>query len=104
MSPWTSLPELAGALFPIPGIGHVVGERYDSLAAAPSLRMPALVVHGERDRIIPIGQGERVARALAGPVRWVRVADAGHNDLLARPEVWRELSAFLRAPPTAPPP
>jgi pimeloyl-ACP methyl ester carboxylesterase len=102
MSPWTSLPDLAASLFPLPMIRHAVRERYDSLAAAPAVRVPALVVHGERDRIIPVGHGERVARALGGEVRWVPVTGAGHNDLLGQPEVWEELRRFLRAVPARP--
>ena len=46
-----------------------------------SIRLPALVIHGERDELIPFAQGERISRALAGPVRFVPVSQAGHNDL-----------------------
>jgi pimeloyl-ACP methyl ester carboxylesterase len=57
------------------------------------------VIHGERDRIIPAEQGRRLAELLGaedgGAVRWVEVPGAGHNDLLAHGEVWRELARFL---------
>lgn len=95
LSPWTTLPELAGALFPGWMVRLLLRERYDTLAAAPELELPALVIHGGADRIIPVEHGRRVAAALPA-ARWIEVPGAGHNDLLARPEVWRELAAFLR--------
>lgn len=112
MSPWTTLADVASVHFPESLVRWLVPERYDSLEAAHRAGadgVPALVVHGLRDRIIPVEQGERVAAALrdaapgsdgdeGGPaVRWIPVAGAGHNDLLVHREVWRALDRFLRA-------
>jgi hypothetical protein len=103
LSAWTTLAEVAAAHLPGPLVRPALAGRYDSLAAAPRLTAPALVIHGLSDRIIPAAQGEALARAWAGPVRWVPVAGAGHNDLLAQPVVWEELRTFLQAPgPTEP--
>ena len=55
--------------------------------------MPALVIHGEVDDLIPAAHGKEVAAALGA--RWVPVPSAGHNDLLARDEVWTEMERFL---------
>jgi hypothetical protein len=95
LSPWTHLADVAAVHFPGPLVRPVLAGRFDSLAAAPRVRVPALVIHGEDDRIIPAAQGRRLAEALAGPVRWVPVPDTGHNDLLTRQQVWDELAAFL---------
>lgn len=95
MSAWSRLEELAHRLFPVPFLSRLLPDAYDTLAAAPGVRVPALVIHGGADDIIPAAQGRRVAEALAGPVRWVEVPGAGHNDLLARGVVWEELAAFL---------
>lgn len=99
LSAWSDLPTLAKSHFPIPFLDHAIRDRYDSLAAAREVRVPALVLHGERDTIIPLAHGEQVAGALAGEVRWVSVPGAGHNDLLAQPVVWEELGRFLRGVP-----
>lgn len=110
MSPWTTLADVASVHFPALLVRWVLPERYESSEAASragAAGVPALVVHGVRDRIIPVEQGERIARTLreaapAGggdgedaPVRWVPVPGAGHNDLLAHREVWRALERFL---------
>lgn len=96
MSPWTRLEAIGRDHFPGWLVGLMVRERYDSLAVARRVERPALVVHGARDRIIPIAHGREIAAALPG-ARFVEVPGYGHNDLLAAPEVWRELDEFLRS-------
>lgn len=102
LSPWTSLEDTvrshAPDWFADRFGGWLFGKGYDSLAAARSIRLPALVAHGEDDRVIPVEHGERIAEALreaGSDVRWVRLTGTGHNDLLARPRVWSELARLL---------
>jgi len=95
LSPWTSLPDVGRLLFPGFLVKGLLREGYDSLSAARRVRMPALVVHGEQDPLIPVAHGKAVADAVAGPARWVPVPRAAHNDLLAQDEVWREIARFL---------
>lgn len=97
LSPWTSLAAVGRVHFPAFMVQGLLKERYDSLAAAKQIRVPALVIHGEIDNLIPAAHGKEVAGALAGPTRWVPVPSAGHNDLLAREEVWEEIGRFLDA-------
>ncbi len=96
LSPWTRLEDVAALHFPRWLVRLGLEETYDSLAVAAQLAMPALVVHGEHDEIIPAGQGHSLAAALPN-ARFVLVPNAGHNDLFARPEPWRESLAFLAA-------
>ena len=95
LSPWTSLPDVGRLHFPGFMVSSMLREKYDSLAAAKKVRVPALVIHGELDNLIPAAQGREVAGALSA--RWVPVPSAGHNDLLARGEVWTEMERFLDA-------
>lgn len=100
-SPWTRLEDVAAVHFPRPLVRLLLRERYDSLAAAPTVTVPALVLHGAADTIIPAAQGRQVAAALAGPTRYVEVAGVGHNDLLSHTQVWREVAAFVQSLPGA---
>lgn len=105
LSPWTRLVDVAAVHFPRFLVRWAVRERYDSLDSGRRVAargIPTLVVHGERDTIIPAEQGRRVAEALreagAGSgarTRWLPIPEAGHNDLLAYPEVWDALERFL---------
>lgn len=94
LSPWTDLPSLAGEHFPRWLVSMLLAERYDSLSRAPELAVPVLVVHGGSDRIIPVAHGRRIAEALADAT-YLEVPGAGHNDLLARPEVWQAMRQYL---------
>jgi pimeloyl-ACP methyl ester carboxylesterase len=94
ISPWTRLADVANLHFPAFLVGLGLREDYDSLTQARRVEAPALVVHGVRDGIIPVTQGERIAGALRQS-RWVPIAEAGHNDLLAVPRVWQEIERFL---------
>jgi len=49
------------------------------------IRIPTLIMHGERDDVIPVGEG-RTLLALSGAheKKSLFVAGAGHNDLLER--------------------
>ena len=95
LSAWSDLPSLAAVHYPSWLVGMGLRDRYDSVAAASNVRAPVLMIHGAVDRIIPIDHGRRLAAALADRCRFVEVPEAGHNDLLARHQVWQELRAFL---------
>jgi hypothetical protein len=100
LSPWTTLPDAARRLFPAFVVQGLLRETYDSLAAARQIHMPALVAHGEQDNLIPVEHGKAIAEALGA--KWVPVPRTGHNDLLARDEVWREMTGFLDEVSAAP--
>ena len=61
---------------------------------AGHIEVPALVIHGTDDRIIPAAHGRQLAEAL-GSSTWLAIEGAGHNDLLGFSEVWHEIGAFV---------
>ena len=69
----------------------LVPDAYPSLERIRRLRAPLLVLHGSRDEIVPLMDGEELYDAAPGPKR-MQVFDAGHNDVLARAG-----SAWIRA-------
>ncbi|MBF5041820.1 alpha/beta hydrolase [Aggregicoccus sp. 17bor-14] len=83
VSPYTSMGDMAAAVFPwLPG-RLLVRDRFDSLSKAAGLHVPTLVVHGTRDEVVPVAQGRRLAAAIPGAsALWVE--GAGHNDVLER--------------------
>lgn len=57
---------------------------------------PALVLHGARDSLIPLSEGEASLAALGASQKSLAVVpDAGHNDLSFRPEYWAALARFI---------
>ena len=51
------------------------------LDRVPRLRSPLLVLHGSRDDIVPLMDGEELYRAAPEPKR-IEVLDAAHNDMV----------------------
>jgi len=76
-----------------PSIEHVVrsqywlpfdwllGSRFDLLSLLPQIHVPILVIHGDRDNIIPLSLGKTVFDNANHPKEWYQVSGAGHNDL-----------------------
>jgi fermentation-respiration switch protein FrsA (DUF1100 family) len=101
-SAFTSVRDMARRHYPLipPAL---VPDAYPSLRLIARLEAPLLVLHGERDEIVPLMHGEALAEAARGPTRMHVFAGAGHNDLLSRsgPEWARTIEAWARGLPTA---
>lgn len=69
--------------------------RFDSVARAPRVAAPVLVLHGDADTLIGPWHAEALAGALPR-ARLERFVGAGHNDtLLTTPRGWAALEALL---------
>lgn len=79
------------------GLGFLMTYRFDTVERLKGYRGPVLVVHGDRDTIIPIEHGRRVFQALQQPKQFVAIPGADHNDLhVANPAVyWAALRRFI---------
>jgi uncharacterized protein len=83
VSPYTSMGEMAAAVFPWLPARLLVRDRFDSLSKAGALHLPTLVVHGAQDEVVPAAQGRALAAAIPdAELLWV--PGAGHNDVLER--------------------
>lgn len=60
----------------------LVPDAYPNLRRIALLRSPLLVIHGERDDIVPVAHGRTLFDAAPEPKRIEIVRGAGHNDLL----------------------
>lgn len=80
-STFTSVADMARLHYPmIPAA--VVPDAYPTLRRVRSLRVPLLVIHGDRDEIVPVAHGRAIHDAALGPKHLEVVLGAGHNDLL----------------------
>jgi uncharacterized protein len=103
ISPYTSIPAVAARVAPFLPASLVVRDRFDTIAKAPRLRVPALVIHGDADEVIPYAMGREVAAAIPG-ARLVTVPGGHHNDLFAvDPELYAVIAAHARGEPAQPP-
>jgi pimeloyl-ACP methyl ester carboxylesterase len=65
-------------------------------AAAPSVRIPVLVVHDEEDNVAPIEQGAALAAAIPGAILW-RTRGFGHSGALRDAQTIQRVIDFLKA-------
>lgn len=94
-SPYDRLAEVAAGHYPWLPVRLLMRNDIDSVAKAPSISAPALVVHGTADGVIPIEHGEGLAARWGGPVELRPVEGAGHDDLESRTEARAALHDFL---------
>jgi pimeloyl-ACP methyl ester carboxylesterase len=80
MTPFRSIPAVASGLFPFLPVGMLIRDRFDTEARAPHITVPALVIHGTRDEVIPFAHGEALSRVLP-QATLLRVEGGHHNDL-----------------------
>jgi uncharacterized protein len=79
--------------------GGVAPAAVRPVAAAAALEVPALVVHGDADPLVPADQGRALFDALPGDRanRWLVVTGASHRDVLVTPQpVYAPMAAWLR--------
>ncbi|MEO7329135.1 MAG: alpha/beta hydrolase [Minicystis sp.] len=103
IAPYTSIPAVAGRVVPFLPVSLIVGDRFDTLAKAPRLTLPTLVIHGRDDDLIPWEMGRDLAAALPH-ARLFTVAGGHHNDLFALqgPAIYDAIAALARDTPAAP--
>jgi fermentation-respiration switch protein FrsA (DUF1100 family) len=79
----SSAGDMAGAILPwLPRfVRGLTKNKFDSVGKLPRVRCPVLVVHGDRDTVIPVAQGRKLFAAAPEPKRLKIVEGAGHNDL-----------------------
>lgn len=82
-APYTTIPDVAATLYPFLPVHLLARDRFDSLSKVVDLTAPLMVVHGERDAVVPVRLGRRLFEAAGGPKRGVFLPEPGHNDLYA---------------------
>jgi alpha-beta hydrolase superfamily lysophospholipase len=58
---------------------------WKTVAVAPTLRLPVLVVHSDRDRLFPVEMARRIAQACGGGCELVVVHGLTHNEPYLKP-------------------
>jgi len=95
-SPFSELCRAAEARMPwVPACALLWDERWDNAARIRAVDAPILVIHGDRDAVIPAAEGRRLAEI--ADARFLLYEDTGH--LLPRGRLTADIDAFLaRAP------
>jgi pimeloyl-ACP methyl ester carboxylesterase len=95
MSAWTSLPEVAKEHYPDWLVNLVLKEEYNSLKVMKRIKVPTLLIHGEKDIIIPPSHSDKLFHEFTVKPSWMMLPGVGHNDLLSHPLVWQKIQDYL---------
>jgi fermentation-respiration switch protein FrsA (DUF1100 family) len=80
-APFTSIVDVAAGAYPWLPVRLAMIDRFNSLARIKSVAVPTLVLHGERDRTVPVRLGRRLLDHAEAPKKGVFFPEAGHTDL-----------------------
>jgi fermentation-respiration switch protein FrsA (DUF1100 family) len=96
ITPLTSGRDMAVAM----GLGmlkFLAGNSYNSLEKINNLTSPMLIIHGDRDEVVPYHMGKSLFETYNGPKHMVTIKNGRHNDLADVDPVryWGEIERFL---------
>ncbi|MGH7796213.1 MAG: alpha/beta hydrolase [Candidatus Binatia bacterium] len=96
-SPFISIAEMARIVLPFLPIGSLLQTRYDVVAKIKQITVPLLVLHGDRDEIVPFSHGKAVFDAAPEPKRFFAIAGASHNDtyIVGGDNYFQQLKEFI---------
>jgi len=80
-APYTSIVDVAGALFKAVPVGLLLLDQFHSDRRIGKVTVPLLIMHGAKDPAISITFGERLFALAHEPKQFVRFPEGGHNDL-----------------------
>jgi len=79
---FTSIPAMGKVAMPHLVVPHwLCYSLFDNLDRAPLMKLPVLHWQGDKDDIIPFGQGVELHAALPGPKQWLPLPGTAHNDI-----------------------
>jgi fermentation-respiration switch protein FrsA (DUF1100 family) len=80
-SPYTSTVDVAAWRFPIVPVTWLMEDRFESLARIAAIKEPLLIMHGDRDSVIPQQFGRQLFEAANQPKEGFWPPGLGHNDI-----------------------
>jgi fermentation-respiration switch protein FrsA (DUF1100 family) len=79
--PFLSAVSIAASAYPFVPVRFLMKDQFRSDLRIRDVAAPVLIVHGDRDDVIPIESGEQLYALIAGPKRFLRIPGAGHEGL-----------------------
>jgi uncharacterized protein len=97
-APFTAVSDVAQERYPFVPVSLLMQDQFRSRDYIREVDEPLLIVHGDRDSVVPYVQGQRLFALANAPKRFVTMPGSEHNTLVRDglyPHVWR----FLNLPP-----
>ena len=97
IAPFTKLSEVSRYHYPFLPSSLLGKEDYDNINNISEFEGELLIIHGEKDNIIPFKMGKRLFEkaVLAKEKEILPIKDRGHNDILSSPNLFQNISGFI---------
>ena len=95
-SPYTSIAEVAQMHYWYLPAKWMIRDKWNSMDHIGQIGAPLLVIHGARDRTVPLRYGRRLFEAAPDPKEMLVLDGADHNDLYDFPQVSERIIDFLQ--------
>jgi len=79
-STFTSAKDMADVHYPFMPVRYMLRTHLNSLDKISDIHIPLLMIHGTKDRIVPIQLGKNLFAAANEPKEFYEIAEADHND------------------------
>jgi uncharacterized protein len=80
-APYTSIVDVAAQAYPFLPVRLFLVDRYETSKYIANVKVPLLIVHGERDGVIPVAMGKELYRLANEPKRIVVFPEGRHSNL-----------------------
>ena len=95
-SPFTTLSEVGQHHYPILPVRWLMTNKFPLKTWAKKVQSPVLIIHGEKDRIIPFHFGKEASTYFPKGTFFKKIEGRGHNDLVISAIFWKEVRNFLK--------
>ena len=96
-SVFTSALDMSRKIFPLIPLGWAISSNFDAIGNIPKLTLPKLILHGNRDKVVPFDLGKKLYDAAADPKTFYTIEGAGHNNtyIMGGRDYFKALDGFI---------
>jgi len=95
VSPYDSIRSVAQRVYFYVPVSLLLKHPFDSLALAPSIKVPMLVLIAEHDKIIPHSHSYTLIDAWGGVTEQHQIPNSNHDNIVIGQGYWENITAFL---------
>lgn len=93
-APFTAAVDVAEERYPFLPIRPFMHDKWESIRIINRINVPLLIIHGAKDKVIPVHHGKTLFAAASHPKDIVIIEDAGHTRLF-RLGAWARVKDFI---------
>lgn len=80
-APFLSAMDIARGAYPFVPVRWLMKDKFRSDLRIAQVSAPILILHGDRDNVVPIASGQRLYKLIQSPKQFARIPGGGHEDL-----------------------